>query len=178
MVPALLIFSFVTCRKHGWETMFPESLTGHSNSVTLIVTFVFYIDWARSKWLTLLRIPRLELCRCNNIWRVNPNNHGFCSIQVWNIYYLISCILYFGSESNTPFTSTVFLLYIPQEDEDKEEEINSGSECGDDVEVDVCAIERIPALCSRYMFTLIRCLSSTLSFRGPYREWRQLLIVH
>ncbi|CAB3982186.1 retinoblastoma-binding 5 isoform X3 [Paramuricea clavata] len=34
------------------------------------------------------------------------------------------------------------------EDEDKEEEINSGSECGDDVEVDVCAIERIPALCS------------------------------
>lgn len=37
-----------------------------------------------------------------------------------------------------------------QEDEDKEEEVNSGSECGDDVEVDVCAIERIPALCSRY----------------------------
>ncbi|XP_046854519.1 retinoblastoma-binding protein 5 homolog isoform X2 [Xenia sp. Carnegie-2017] len=34
------------------------------------------------------------------------------------------------------------------EDEDKEEEMNSGSECGDDVEVDVCAIERIPALCS------------------------------
>ncbi|XP_046854520.1 retinoblastoma-binding protein 5-like isoform X3 [Xenia sp. Carnegie-2017] len=42
------------------------------------------------------------------------------------------------------------------EDEDKEEEMNSGSECGDDVEVDVCAIERIPALCSRrcgYMFS-------------------------
>ena len=34
------------------------------------------------------------------------------------------------------------------EDEDKEQEINSGSECGDDVDVDVCAIERIPALCS------------------------------
>lgn len=34
------------------------------------------------------------------------------------------------------------------EDEDKEEVVNSGSECGDDVEVDVCTIERIPALCS------------------------------
>ena len=45
----------------------------------------------------------------------------------------------------------IFLIHIRflKEDEDKEEEVNSGSECGDDVEVDVCAIERIPALCSR-----------------------------
>jgi hypothetical protein len=36
-----------------------------------------------------------------------------------------------------------------QEDEDKEEELHSESEAGEEEEVDVTTIERIPALCSR-----------------------------
>ena len=37
-----------------------------------------------------------------------------------------------------------------QEDEDEEPEVPSETEAGEDDEVDVCAVERIPALCSRY----------------------------
>ena len=36
-----------------------------------------------------------------------------------------------------------------KEDEDKEEEVHSGSEVGEEEEVDVVTVERIPALCSR-----------------------------
>ena len=38
-----------------------------------------------------------------------------------------------------------------QEDEDEEAEVPSETEAGEEDEVDVCAVERIPALCSRYM---------------------------
>lgn len=41
------------------------------------------------------------------------------------------------------------LLFFLQEDEDKEEELHSESEAGEEEEVDVTTIERIPALCSR-----------------------------
>ena len=37
-----------------------------------------------------------------------------------------------------------------QEDEDEEAEVPSETEAGEEDEVDVCAVERIPALCSRY----------------------------
>ena len=37
-----------------------------------------------------------------------------------------------------------------QEDEDEEPEVPSETEAGEEDEVDVCAVERIPALCSRY----------------------------
>ena len=40
-------------------------------------------------------------------------------------------------------------VFFFQEDEDKEEEIHSGSEAGEEEEVDVVTVERIPALCSR-----------------------------
>ena len=37
-----------------------------------------------------------------------------------------------------------------KEDEDEEAEVPSETEAGEEDEVDVCAVERIPALCSRY----------------------------
>lgn len=40
-------------------------------------------------------------------------------------------------------------MFTLQEDEDKEEEVHSESEAGEDDEVDVTTVERISALCSR-----------------------------
>ena len=42
------------------------------------------------------------------------------------------------------------MLY--QEDEDEEAEVPSETEAGEEDEVDVCTVERIPALCSRYSY--------------------------
>ena len=42
------------------------------------------------------------------------------------------------------------MLY--QEDEDEEAQVPSETEAGEEDEVDVCTVERIPALCSRYSY--------------------------
>ena len=40
-------------------------------------------------------------------------------------------------------------LFVKKEDEDEEAEVPSETEAGEEGEVDVCTVERIPALCSR-----------------------------
>lgn len=46
-----------------------------------------------------------------------------------------------------------------QEDEDEEAEVPSETEAGEEDEVDVCAVERIPALCSRYTILSLKPFS-------------------
>ena len=53
-----------------------------------------------------------------------------------------------------------FVLY--QEDEDEEAEVPSETEAGEEDEVDVCTVERIPALCSRYSCYLMQSQSALI----------------
>ena len=57
------------------------------------------------------------------------------------------CILYVSWEG--PFFFYLAFCFVKKEDEDEEAEVPSETEAGEEGEVDVCTVERIPALCSR-----------------------------
>ena len=57
------------------------------------------------------------------------------------------CILHVSWEGLLLFY--LAFCFVKKEDEDEEAEVPSETEAGEEGEVDVCTVERIPALCSR-----------------------------
>ena len=98
-----------------------------------MLTAKFWGDKQRAWWT---QIPSVSKVKFPAIFIVNRTGKGpsQCILHVsWEgllLFYLAFC-------------------FVKKEDEDEEAEVPSETEAGEEGEVDVCTVERIPALCSR-----------------------------